>query len=253
MKSKCSFQPHFLNKTPKEHVSYVQDKHNVTKGEPHKTISGFFYHLLNESMFMISSLLFMRTIFFFYPNSQKYQFAILISLGLALTFYRTSYKTLNAWIYMDLCHESIIQEKQEMENHPDQEREETSLIFSNQGFTGPLLEQITDYVCSDTTLQLNTMIKEELNIDLGTYPHPIKQALPILYGNLVALISFTPAVLCVSYIMAMSFACLYLIIISFIKARILKRSPILESVWVCSILVASLGMAMVIMKLLIQK
>ncbi|MEF9519672.1 VIT1/CCC1 transporter family protein [Chlamydia crocodili] len=241
---------HFKNGTPEEHLKTVRDQHGVCIGEPHTTIKGFFYHLASDALSTGIFLFFIRTLAFLLPISQGTQTEILFSLGLGWIFYRGCLKAKKAWSYMELSHRFMLQEKEEIEKHPEQERLELNVIFKNQGFKSPLLEEMVDYVSSDSTLLLDTMIREELHISMENFPHPLKQGGTRTLGGLIGLILFLPLVLCSSYTVAGVLSGVLITILSATKAKILGNDVITEVVWVLGIFITSISIVCTCVKFL---
>ncbi|WP_375793872.1 VIT1/CCC1 transporter family protein [Chlamydia sp. 12-01] len=241
---------HFKNATPEEHLKTVRDQHGVCIGEPHTTIKGFFYHLASDALSTGIFLFFIRTLAFLLPISQGTQVEVLFSLGLGWIFYRGCLKAKKAWSYMELSHRFMLQEKEEIEKHPEQERLELNVIFKNQGFKSPLLEEMVDYVSSDSTLLLDTMIREELHISMENFPHPLKQGGTRILGGLIGLILFLPLVLCSSYTVAGVLSGVLITILSATKAKILGNDVITEVVWVLGIFITSISIVCTCVKFL---
>ncbi|MEF9496923.1 VIT1/CCC1 transporter family protein [Chlamydia sp. 04-14] len=241
---------HFKNATPEEHLKTVRDQHGVCIGEPHTTIKGFFYHLASDALSTGIFLFFIRTLAFLLPISQGAQTEVLFSLGLGWIFYRGCLKAKKAWSYMELSHRFMLQEKEEIEKHPEQERLELNVIFKNQGFKSPLLEEMVDYVSSDSTLLLDTMIREELHISMENFPHPLKQGGTRILGGLIGLILFLPLVLCSSYTVAGVLSGVLITILSATKAKILGNDVITEVVWVLGIFITSISIVCTCVKFL---
>jgi VIT1/CCC1 family predicted Fe2+/Mn2+ transporter len=57
------------------------------------------------------------------------------------------------------------EEESHIERIPAGERDEIRLIFSQKGFSGSLLEQIVNTICSDKRLWVDTMLSEELGLE----------------------------------------------------------------------------------------
>lgn len=67
-------------------------------------------------------------------------------------------------------------EAQHIEEVPEGEREEIRQIFARKGFQGPILEEIVAVITRDREQWIDTMITEELGLQLDS-PSPIKSAL----------------------------------------------------------------------------
>ncbi|AAP05638.1 VIT1/CCC1 transporter family protein [Chlamydia caviae] len=241
---------HFKNATPEEHLKTVKDRYRVCVGEPHTTIQGFIYHLASDALSTGVFLFFIRTLAFLLPISQGTQAELLFSLGLGWIFYRGCLKAKKAWSYMELSHRFMLQEKEEIEQHPEQERLELHVIFKNHGFKSPLLEEMVDYISSDSTLLLDTMIREELHISKESFPHPLKQGGTRMLGGLIGLILFLPLVLCSSYTVAGVLSGVLITILSATKAKILGNDVITEVVWVLGIFITSISIVCTCVKFL---
>ncbi|WP_348663262.1 VIT1/CCC1 transporter family protein [Chlamydia vaughanii] len=241
---------HFKKETPAEHIKTVRDKHGVCIGEPHTTKKGFFYHLASDALSLGTFLFFIRTLFFLIPVPRISQTEILLALGLGWIFYNGCLKAKKAWSYMELSHRFMLQEKEEIEQHPDQEKLELAAIYENHGFKSPLLEEIIDYISSDSTLLLDTMIREEFHIAIEDFPHPLKQGGTRMLGGLIGLILFLPIVLCSSYTVAGVLSSFIITALSITKAKILGNDAITEAVWVLGIFLTSISIVCTCIKFL---
>ncbi|EPP34591.1 VIT family protein [Chlamydia ibidis] len=241
---------HFKSQTAENHLKSVKDKNKVCIGEPHTTIKGFIYHLASDALATGVFLFFIRSLFFCTPMSHNIGKKMLLSLGIGWVFYRGCLKAKKAWSYMELSHRCMLQEKKEIESNPLQERQELKAIYANHGFKGDLLESIVDYIASDSTLLLDTMIREELHISIEDFPHPLKQGGTRFLGGIIGLVLFLPFVLCASYTVAGIISSLFILSLSVIKAKILNNDVITESIWVVGIFLTSISITLALVKLL---
>ena len=86
-------------------------------------------------------------------------------------------------------HEKI--EYWEVENLPDVEREEIADIYRAKGFEGELLDKVVDHICSDKTLWVAEMMKDELGM-MRESKSPLKIGIATLVSFiLVGLIPLT--------------------------------------------------------------
>jgi predicted membrane protein (TIGR00267 family) len=79
----------------------------------------------------------------------------------------------------------IEREKWEIEHKPDDERKEIEDIYIAKGFSGKDLEMIVDKITSDKKVWLDTMLTEELNLNLEIAGSPLKSALRMFVSFLV--------------------------------------------------------------------
>lgn len=88
----------------------------------------------------------------------------------------------------------IAREKWEIENKPDDERKEIREIYEAKGFSGKDLEMVVNKITSDKKVWLETMLTEELNLNLEIVGSPIKSALRMfvsfLVGGLLPILPF---------------------------------------------------------------
>jgi vacuolar iron transporter family protein len=94
----------------------------------------------------------------------------------------------------ELLTSEIKRENWEIENKPEDERKEIEDIYKAKGFTGNDLKMIVDKITSDKKVWLDTMLTEELNLNLDILGHPIKSALRMfgafLVGGILPIIPF---------------------------------------------------------------
>ncbi len=84
--------------------------------------------------------------------------------------------------HRELLNSEIDREKWEIEHKPDDERQEIEDIYKAKGFSGKELEMIVNKITSDKKVWLDTMLTEELNLNLEIAGHPLKSAL-IMFGS----------------------------------------------------------------------
>lgn len=79
----------------------------------------------------------------------------------------------------------IKREKWEMDNVPEAERREIEDVYKTKGFTGQDLEKIVKKITSDKKVWLDTMITEELKLNLDIVGSPLKSAFRMFGAFLV--------------------------------------------------------------------
>lgn len=247
---KVASHDHFKNKSPEEHLRDVQEKHRVCMGEPHSTVKGLCFNLANEAFFFGMFFFLFRTLFFLISLSYSLQIRILLSFGIGWIFFRSAMSAREAWAYMELTHRSIHQEKDEIDTNFEQEKIELAAIYRSHGFKSPLVDDVVEYISSDTSLLLDTMIREELHIELENFPHPLKQCAVRLLGGLCSLILFLPAMLCASFSIAAVLSAGLVIVLSLIKAKILENDAVTEIIWTLSICITFISFVCILFKML---
>ena len=84
-----------------------------------------------------------------------------------------------------ILHSEIEREKWEMENVPGAERQEIEDVYKAKGFTGTELENIVNKITSDKKVWLDTMLTEELKLNLEIVGSPLKSAFRMFGAFLV--------------------------------------------------------------------
>jgi vacuolar iron transporter family protein len=87
--------------------------------------------------------------------------------------------------HRELLNSEIKREKWEIEHKPDDERQEIEDIYKAKGFSGTELDMIVNKITSDKKVWLDTMLTEELNLNLEIAGHPLKSALTMFGSFLV--------------------------------------------------------------------
>jgi VIT1/CCC1 family predicted Fe2+/Mn2+ transporter len=123
---------------------------------------------------------------------------ILIAAGLAATFAESV--SMGAVAYTSSLAErdhylsEMERERREMQEIPDDERDEIRTLYAAKGFKGDLLEQIVDTICSDEDVWLNVMMSEELQLrpvdTAGVLRTSVIVTIAAIVGSLLPLIPF---------------------------------------------------------------
>jgi VIT1/CCC1 family predicted Fe2+/Mn2+ transporter len=67
-------------------------------------------------------------------------------------------------------------EEEQISQHPEGEREEIRQIFATKGFEGAVLDEVVEVITQDRTVWVNTMLVEELGLQIES-PSPLRAAL----------------------------------------------------------------------------
>lgn len=130
--------------------------------------------------------------------------------------------------HRELLKSEIAREEWEIENKPDVERKEVEDIYIAKGFSGKELETIVNKITSDKKVWLDTMLTEELKLNVEVLGSPLKSAFRMfgafLLGGILPIIPFffghgyTPIIIAVGMSLTASF------LVGAVKSRIAKTS-----------------------------
>lgn len=128
----------------------------------------------------------------------------------------------------ELLQAEIKREIWEIENKPDVERQEIVDIYKAKGFSGNDLDMIVNKITSDKKVWLDTMLAEELHLNLDIIGSPIKSAIRMfvsfLIGGILPIIPFffgtglSPLLIAVGISLSVSF------FVGAVKSKITKTS-----------------------------
>jgi VIT1/CCC1 family predicted Fe2+/Mn2+ transporter len=128
----------------------------------------------------------------------------------------------------ELLRSEIAREEWEIENKPDIERQEIEEIYKAKGFSGEELEMIVNKITSDKKVWLDTMLTEELKLNIEMLGNPLKSAFRMfgafLLGGILPIIPFfflhgyVPLLIAVGISLSTSFA------VGAVKSRLAKTS-----------------------------
>lgn len=96
--------------------------------------------------------------------------------------------------HRELLKSEIAREEWEIENKPELERKEIEDIYRAKGFAGKDLEMIVNKITSDKKIWLDTMLTEELKLNVEVVGSPLKSAFRMfgafLVGGILPIIPF---------------------------------------------------------------
>jgi len=128
----------------------------------------------------------------------------------------------------ELLKSEIAREEWEIENKPDIERQEIEEIYKAKGFSGEELEMVVNKITSDKKVWLDTMLTEELKLNIEVLGNPLKSAFRMfgafLLGGILPIIPFfflhgyVPLLIAVGISLSTSFA------VGAVKSRLAKTS-----------------------------
>ncbi len=106
-----------------------------------------------------------------------HQSTLLLSmLMFALILWKSGRSALLGWNRLERINKLISDEKMEIQNNREEEKEELTEMYRAKGFSPPLLDKVIDVLMADDNKLLGVMLEEELGVSLESYEHPLKQA-----------------------------------------------------------------------------
>ncbi len=176
--------------------------------------------------------------------------SLLFSLGLAYSLWISMQKIWQEWSYLELCHRWIKEERKEIDSNLDQEIQELRYIYKYKGFQNKLLDQIVDYLGSDSNLLLQAMIEDEFGINLKSFPHPLQQGLTLFLGGLTSILIFLCIYSFTSTACATIIIGLFLTFLNTLSSYLIKNQKIKSAVWSLAIFVFSIMFSLFTYKIL---
>jgi VIT1/CCC1 family predicted Fe2+/Mn2+ transporter len=130
----------------------------------------------------------------------------------------------------ELLKSEIAREEWEMEHKPEIERQEIEEIYRAKGFEGKDLEMIVNKITSNKKVWLDTMLTEELKLNIEVIGNPLKSALRMfgafLLGGILPIIPFffaqgyAPLLIAIGISLSTSFA------VGAVKSRLARTNII---------------------------
>lgn len=158
---------------------------------------------------------------------------IVIAGGLAATFAESISMAAVAYTSKiaerDYYYRELAREKREIKEVPEMEIEEIREIYRLKGFKGKLLEDIVKVIVSDEKVWLETMMRDELNLQPVHGNRPLNAALVVgvsaLVGSFVPLIPFFFLPIQTGIVISLSISAVVLFIVGVVKAKLTVGNP----------------------------
>jgi len=153
---------------------------------------------------------------------------IVLAAGLAATFAESISMAAVAYTSKiaerDYYFKELAREKREIIEVPEMEREEIREIYRQKGFKGKLLEDIVKVITSDEKIWVETMMRDELNLQPVNESRPFTGAATVgfsaVVGSLVPLIPFFLFSIQTGIYVSLTFSAIVLFIVGVVKAKL---------------------------------
>ena len=134
-------------------------------------------------------------------------------------------------------------ENREIDEIPDAEVEEIREIYRRRGFSGQLLEDVVKVIVSDRKVWLETMMREELNLEAVDRTKIISASLLVglsaIFGSLIPLLPFLFFPVSTSIFLSLVISALALAVLGAYKAKETVGKPLKSGLQMASIVIVS--------------
>lgn len=185
---------HFKGKDALGHVAQTQAQAILTASEIHgKEASGSLSASIDAARETVILLFFVHFLLApLLPLSEEMAAFFATIFGWAC--WKTGRSAWLGWLHLEQLHRFLQEERWEIQNHRQQEREELAILYRAKGFEGDLLEKVLDVLMADENQLLKVMVEEELGLSLEAHDHPLKQGLAagagVFASGLISLILY---------------------------------------------------------------
>ncbi|MBA2368200.1 MAG: VIT1/CCC1 transporter family protein [Candidatus Protochlamydia sp.] len=176
---------HFKSKDAVAHVAEAQAKGLIDSAETHATEQpGSLSSGIDAARETVTLLLLLSLLLPLSPIGQLFTgYCIFL---FAWMIWKMGRSARLGWARLEKLHRILEEERWEIEHNRMQEKEELKALYAAKGFEGRLLEEVLDVLMADGNRLLKVMVEEELGLSLGTYEHPLLQALGAGLGVFLA-------------------------------------------------------------------
>ena len=223
-------QSHFKGFSVLEHLKKAREKGQKACGEFHATEApGHISAAADSAKDTAIATIFLFILATHFKISSTIISPLIFTFLIGMVFWKTARSFSLGWTRLDRIDRLVKEEKYEIENNREEEREELTEMYKAKGFSQPLLSQIIDVLMSDDNKLLQVMLEEELGVKVNTYVHPLKQCLGAALGVVItAICSIIALIISPSYGLYIS-TFILIFIAAFVIAKI-ERLKILEHV-----------------------
>ena len=163
---------HFEGKNAYEHV--LQKKSEQANEVHAEELPGHWGALLDATRDCAVLLILLSMLTVVLGFSPKQTLIVLIASTIAWTVWKTIRASWFSWSLLERLHRVLEEERFEIENHREQEKEELTALYASKGLQGELLEDVIHVLMADDERLLKVMMEEEMGLNLEHYEHPLK-------------------------------------------------------------------------------
>ncbi|MGR3951824.1 MAG: VIT1/CCC1 transporter family protein [Chlamydia sp.] len=232
MPDKDIFYNHFEGKSALEHITSVQADGLETSLEIHGAEApGTLFSCLDAARetLMLTSFLSILLDFFEHPSSSRC--VVMFALISAWSFWKGARATWISWMRLERLHRIAGEERQEIAEHREQEKQELSVLYRAKGLSGSLLAEVVDIFMADEERALRVMLEEEMGLRLNQNAHPLLMGLSAFIGSISMLAVGLVATIFLSQFQMISLCASLSFFLGYIYAYYEKNSAIKAGCW----------------------
>ncbi len=223
---------HFQGKEPLRHVIEVQMGGVETSLEIHGAETpGILFSGLDSARETLIALGLLIIGLDFFEFSKESLITILVAWGLAWSFWKGARSTWLSWMRLERLHRIAYEEKKEIEENREDEREELIALYRAKGFQGDLLNQVVDVLMADEERLLRVMLQEEMGFRLNENQHPLSMGLGAFIGSLAASFCLIASFALFPFFLLLPLATGGVFLIGFLYSRKEKNNALQGGVW----------------------
>jgi hypothetical protein len=212
---------HFQGKKPLQHVIDARIRGFVASSEIHGTeLPGHISATADAAK---------ETAFILLLLNELNLFTVVFMIGYLI--WKIGRSAILGYSRLERLHRLIEEERWEIEHHRAQEREELTALYAAKGLSGKLLDEVIDVLMADDNRLLQVMLEEELGVNLGTYEHPLKQALGAAVGVLGASLIMSFGYFVLPFWGPFALAALIIALSAGTTAQLQKNRPLPTIIW----------------------
>ncbi len=178
---------HFKGKDPLQHMVEVQTEGKLASYEIHGAETpGYLFAATDAMRETTLAILVISLILSYFEFVPEQMFIVLLSFGLGLVVWKIGRASWLSWSRLERLHRVMDEERREIEQNRDQEKEELKALYYAKGFRSKLLDEVVDVLMADGDRALRVMLEEEMGFRLEQNEHPIIQGIGAGVGALLA-------------------------------------------------------------------
>jgi len=223
---------HFRGKTPVQHLAEAQAQGMLASSEIHGAETpGTTFASCDAAREAALTSLILGTELLMFGLPLCHMLTILAIFGASFAIWKVGRAAHLAWSRLERLHRVVYEEKREIEENREEERQELRVLYAAKGLQGKLLDDVVDVFMADGDRLLRVMLQEEMGFRLEENEHPLMQGLG---AGLGAIFGMVIPVLGMYFCQGIGLFCgtvIVMIMTAYITASFQKNRTIPAMVW----------------------